>query len=131
VPGDAAPSNPVPNQAAAAGEPVPPSPVPPSPVATVAVGIDSAPSRAELYRWPSEVKVGATPWRGELERADGVAVFVVKKRGYADRRIEVDLRTSTMTQVTLTPATPARPTSRPPASRHKGEPADPFQGHLE
>ena len=98
----------------------------------VAIDIESSPPRADVFRWPSEVKVGVTPWHGELERADGVAVFVIKKRGRIDQRVEVDLRTGGRSRVTLPPVSsivhPAPPAAPPAATRHKGEPADPFRG---
>ena len=119
----APPAPPAPPVAQLRLDPAPASAPAPAP-ATVAIHIESAPPRADVFRLPSEVKVGVTPWDGELARADGVAVFVVKKRGYADRQIEVDLRTGARSRVILTQVPT---TAHPPEGRRKGEPADPFQ----
>jgi hypothetical protein len=108
------------------------SSAPAGPPPTVAVHVESSPEGAEVFRWPSELKVGVTPWDGALPRADGVAVFMVKKRGYADQRIELDLRSDARTRVTLprVPAVHVRPPGPAAEPRHKGEPADPFKGGL-
>jgi hypothetical protein len=95
--------------------------------ATVPIHLESVPPRAEVFRLPSEIKVGATPWDGELQRSEGVAVFVVKKRGYLDQRIEVDLRSGARSRVRLSPV-PATVHPSDDHDRHKGEPADPFKG---
>jgi hypothetical protein len=96
--------------------------------ATVVVEIDSTPRGAEVFRLPSETKVGSTPWTAELPSEAGVQVFVVKKPGFVNRRVEIDLRTGGASLVKL-PHLAHRP-ARPPANlgpvRHKGEPVDPF-----
>jgi tRNA A-37 threonylcarbamoyl transferase component Bud32 len=98
--------------------------------ATVAVAIDSTPRGAEVFRMPSETKVGVTPWNAELASEAGVQVFVVKKPGFGDRRIEIDLRTGGTMAVKL-PRVAYRVAPSPPRSpapvRRKGEPVDPFQ----
>jgi hypothetical protein len=97
--------------------------------ATVVVKIESAPSGAEVFRIPSETKVGSTPWTTQLPSEAGVQVFVVKKLGYLDRRVEIDLRTGGLRSVKLL-ARPAHRPALPPAvtapTRHKGDPVDPF-----
>jgi hypothetical protein len=95
---------------------------------TVVVKIESMPIGAEVFRIPSETKVGVTPWSSRLPSEAGVQVFVVRKPGFVDRRIEVDLRTGGTIAVTL--LHPAhRPAVAPavvPPTRHKGDPVDPF-----
>jgi serine/threonine-protein kinase len=106
--------------------------------APVVVEIESTPRGAEVYRLPSETKVGATPWRAELPSEAGVQVFVIKKSGFADQRVEIDLRTGGTRSIKLArlahrPAQPQplQPQQPPPPgdggpARHKGEPVDPF-----
>ncbi len=125
-----APAVPPPDLRAAALPPVLAT-VPPA-RAMVAVEIDSTPGGADVFRLPSETKVGVTPWKAELEREDGTQVFVIKKRGYADRRIEIDLRSGGTHSVKLPRAiSRGAPAAAPPAStgqvRRKGEPVDPFR----
>jgi hypothetical protein len=96
------------------------------------VEIATTPRGADVYRLPSETKVGATPWRAELPSEAGTQVFVVKKSGYADRRIEVDLRKGGTHAVKLTRASVRSPWSSPASGgtgtgRRKGEPVDPFK----
>jgi hypothetical protein len=119
---------------ASAGVPAAPAPVvapPPAEArATVVVEIASTPQGAEVFRLPSEIKVGSTPWRAELPSEAGMQVFLVKKSGFADRRVEVDLRTGGTHAVKLPravrrPAPPARPEHG--QGRRKGEPVDPFR----
>ncbi|HSK00771.1 MAG TPA: PEGA domain-containing protein, partial [Kofleriaceae bacterium] len=105
--------------------------VAPPPPATVVVQIESNPRGADVFRLPSETRVGATPWRTELPSEAGTQLFVVKKPGYADRRVEIDLRSGGTRSVKLVRA--ARGTQPTPAagtgggSRRKGEPVDPFR----
>ncbi len=109
--------------------------------ATVVVEIESTPRGADVYRLPSETKVGATPWHEELPSEAGVQVFLLKKPGFAEQRVEIDLRTGGTHTVKLarlvhragptptpSPASPA-PQAPAPASapvRQKGQPVDPF-----
>lgn len=106
----------------------------PNPPAAVSVRIESTPAGADVFRMPSETRVGRTPWEGSLPAEDGFAVFVVRKRRFAERRIEVDLRTGGLTQVKLDPATVKRRRLHAPVEavepverRRKGEPANPFK----
>ena len=112
--------------------------------ATVVVEIESTPRGAEVFRLPSETKVGATPFHAELPSEAGVQVFVVKKPGFADQRVEIDLRSGGTRSIKLqrsahratpaTSATPTTPASAPAGSpphppipaRQKGQPVDPF-----
>ena len=101
--------------------------------ATVAVKIESTPSGAEVFRLPSETKVGSTPWIAELPSEAGVQLFVIKKSGFADRHVEVDLRTGGTQAVKLprlvrrSASIPAPPSSTEAAPvRRKGDPVDPF-----
>jgi len=99
--------------------------------ATVVVEIASTPRGAEVFRLPSETKVGATPWRAELPSETGTQVFLVKKAGFADRRVEIDLRTGGTHTVTLSRAirrpVPAPVPGNAGSGRRKGEPVDPFR----
>jgi serine/threonine-protein kinase len=119
--------------------PPPPAPVPAAPILAtvqppaeappVVVEIESSPRGADVFRLPSETKVGATPWRAELPSEDGKQVFVIKKVGYAERRVEIDLRTGgkqvvKLSRVIRRPGSP--PISTVPV-RRKGEPVDPFR----
>jgi serine/threonine-protein kinase len=115
---------------AAAAEPTDPVPNLPPSLATVHVEIVSLPRGAEVYRIPSETRVGSTPYRAELTREVGTQVFLIRKPGFADRRVEVDLRTGGALSVKLLrslrkPAPP--PTSKAPPARREGEPVDPFR----
>jgi tRNA A-37 threonylcarbamoyl transferase component Bud32 len=99
----------------------------------VVVEIESTPRGAEVYRLPSEIKVGTTPWRAELTSEAGMQVFVVRKAGFVDQRVEVDLRTGGTRAVKLSrpvhrPASPQpTPEGTPGQLRRKGEPVDPFR----
>ena len=104
----------------------------------VPVQIVSTPPGADVFRLPSETKVGATPWKTELPSESGVQVFVVKKSGYADRRVEVDLRSGGTQTVKLarvarrsrsasTSTSVASPSNGSGPTRRKGEPVDPFR----
>jgi serine/threonine protein kinase len=125
------PPAPAPAPAAAASAPAPasaPPPAAPAAPATVAVAIESTPRGAEVFRLPSGTKVGATPWRGELQSDAGTQLFLIRKPGFLDRRVEIDLRTGGTRSVTLQRA-PRRvaPPATPPQVRQKGEPVDPFR----
>jgi serine/threonine protein kinase len=121
---------------ATAPPPVEVAPKPPSPPAaptTVDVTIESVPPGADVYRLPSELKVGLTPWTDKLERGDGVAVFVVKLPGHQDAKVELDLRAGGTQSVALKRiATVRKPLVRPtpPTGRRKGEPVNPFEKKL-
>jgi hypothetical protein len=119
----------------------PPMTTPPPPLpepAEVHITIHSKPDGADVYRMPSETKVGTTPWDEDLASADGMAVFVVKKRGYGDARVQIDLRTGGAQDVELAslatvkppPTKRVAPGKEPvpnvPSGRKKGEPVDPF-----
>jgi len=119
------PASPDPVPAAA----VPAAATPPATVrATVVVEIESTPPGAEVFRLPSETKVGATPWKAEVPSEPGTQVFLVKKSGFADRRVEIDLRTGGARTVSLPRAVHRSGTPAPSGSvRRKGEPVDPFK----
>jgi serine/threonine protein kinase len=134
-PSPTAPAAPVVTGGSTAPRPVtdPPATVP----ARVIIHIDSTPHGAEIFRLPSEAMVGLTPWMNEVDRSEGTAVFVVKKPGYIDRRVEIDLRVGGPILVVLsrekvrTSVKP--PISKPPIAtpdvhqdRKKGDPIDPF-----
>jgi hypothetical protein len=112
----------------------------------VLVEIASTPRGADVFRLPSETKVGTTPWKMELPSEAGTQVFVIKKSGYADRRVEVDLRSGGKQEIKLSrvvrkstaaappkqgaPAQGAQPQGTPAGTgpvRRKGEPVDPFR----
>jgi tRNA A-37 threonylcarbamoyl transferase component Bud32 len=98
--------------------------------ATVVVEIESTPRGAEVYRLPSETKVGATPWHAELPSEAGVQVFVLKKPGFADHRVEIDLRTGGTHSVKLPRLVRRSGAAAAPGQgpvRRKGEPVDPFR----
>jgi tRNA A-37 threonylcarbamoyl transferase component Bud32 len=136
---------PAPPPAAPAPPSVPARTVAPPPAAapaTVVVEIESTPRGADVFRIPSETKVGVTPWKAELPSEAGVQVFVVRKAGYSDRLVEIDLRTGGTLAVKLSrvayrsagPAVISGPTQPAQAAspvtgpvRHKGEPVDPFR----
>jgi serine/threonine-protein kinase len=110
---------------------IPPVATAPAEPLTVPVKIESTPTGAEVFRMPSELKVGTTPWKSELDRANGVAVFLIKRRGYRDAKVEIDLRNGASVTEVLKAVAP--PTIRKPAvpnpkpDRRKGEPYDPFK----
>ena len=103
--------------------------------ATVPVEIESQPHGADVFRLPSETKVGSTPWRAELPREAGTQVFLIRKPGFGDRMVEIDLRSGGTRSVKLPrvaprPAVPAavpRTTTRTEPARREGEPIDPFR----
>jgi hypothetical protein len=101
--------------------------------ATVVVEIESIPYGAEVFRLPSETQVGVTPWRMEVPREEGTQTFLIRKLGFGERRVVIDLRTGG-TRVVRLPRTTFRPTPTPPQdstraepSRKEGEPVDPFR----
>jgi serine/threonine protein kinase len=104
----------------------------PAAEATITVDITSVPPGAEVFRIPSDTKVGVTPWNARLGREDGAQVFVIKKFGFVDQQIEVDLRTGGAYSVKL-PRLVRRPLPSPAAVprttpvRREGEPVDPFR----
>lgn len=113
-------------------KPEDPKPKVEPPPATVALTIESVPAGAEVYRMPSQLKVGVTPWTSSSERGDGVAVFVVKSAGYQDAKVELDLRrdasqTVTLTKIASVVRTPIRTIKPPATGRRKGEPVNPFE----
>ena len=99
--------------------------------ATVHIEIESMPHGANVFRLPSEIKVGSTPWHTELPRDTGTQMFLVKKPGFIDQVVEIDLRTGGTRAVRLLrlshkPAPPPVKQSQPPG-RREGEPLDPFR----
>jgi hypothetical protein len=111
-----------------AGSAVADSPAPPA-NATVVVEIESTPHGAEVFRLPSETRVGVTPWRMEVQREEGTQTFLIRKLGFGERRVVIDLRTGGTRAVQL-PHLPYRPppqdSSRAEPARKEGEPVDPF-----
>jgi serine/threonine-protein kinase len=113
-------------------------PAPPVPAsASVVVEIESTPHGAEVFRLPSETRVGVTPWRMTVQREDGTQTFLIRKLGFADRQVVVDLRTGGTHAVKLSPRAVYRPPLPPlpplpeagksvPA-RKVGQPVDPFR----
>jgi len=85
-----------------------------------------------VFRFPSGLKVGATPLHKDLPSEAGVQVFLLKKPGFLDQRVEIDLRTGGKRSVKLprlvhrAPPPPPPPTGTVPV-RRKGEPVDPFR----
>jgi hypothetical protein len=103
--------------------------------ATVIVEIESTPHGAEVFRLPSETLVGVTPWRMAVAREEGTQTFLVRKLGFGERRVVIDLRTGG-TRVVHLPRVTYRPPPPPPPpqtatrtepSRKEGEPVDPFR----
>jgi serine/threonine protein kinase len=101
--------------------------------ATVVVEIESTPPGAEVFRLPSETRVGVTPWRIEVRREEGTQTFLIRKPGFAERRVVFDLRTGG-TQAVRLPRAAYRPppqdstrTDRAEPARKEGEPVDPFR----
>jgi serine/threonine-protein kinase len=111
--------------------PTQPPPPPPAAPVLVDIKIDSVPAGADVFRMPSELKVGVTPWGDQVEQSDGIAVFVVKSAGFLNARVELDLRAGGAQTVTLkrrAAATVRRVPVRPPTpTRRKGEPVNPFE----
>jgi eukaryotic-like serine/threonine-protein kinase len=119
-------------------KPTPAAPEPPAPPpapAMVTVRIESQPIGADVFRIPSDTRVGATPYSAELLQQDGTQIFLIRKPGFADRTVEIDLRTGGTRAIRLAraihrlPPVPAqRPSAPPPpAPRREGEPVDPFR----
>jgi serine/threonine-protein kinase len=102
--------------------------------ATITVDISSVPPGAEVFRIPSDTKVGVTPWNARLGREDAAQVFMLRKGGFAEQKVEVDLRTGgaytvKLPRLTHRPAQPPAPSPSPRAAptRREGEPVDPFR----
>ena len=125
------------NPASAPPEPRPAAPVlaaapiPAAAVATVVVQIESTPLGADVFRLPSETKVGSTPWRVDLPREDGTQTFLIRKPGFAERRVVIDLRTGGTRAIKLPravyrPPGPSVTPAKPGSARREGEPVDPF-----
>jgi hypothetical protein len=101
--------------------------------ATVVVEIESTPHGADVFRLPSETKVGSTPWRVELPREDGTQTFLIRKPGFAERKVVIDLRIGGSRAVKLPRGVYRPPPPQSPAStkavpvRREGDPVDPFR----
>jgi serine/threonine-protein kinase len=103
----------------------------PAATAAVVVEIESIPYGAEVFRLPSETRVGVTPWRMQVPREQGTQTFLIRKPGFGERRVVVDLRTGgtlvvRLPHVTYRPPPPPGAPSTEPA-RKEGEPVDPFR----
>ena len=102
----------------------------------VTIKIESTPAGAEIFRLPSEAMVGVTPWADDIDRFEGTGVFVVKKLGFKDSRVEIDLRAGGTKRVELARLPGVRtvvktsviPAETPHPERKKGDPIDPFAG---
>ncbi|HET7505885.1 MAG TPA: serine/threonine-protein kinase [Kofleriaceae bacterium] len=120
---------------APAAAPAVPAPVAVPPArATVRFEVTSTPPGAEVFRHPSGIKLGTTPWNGDLPSDDGAQVLLIKLKDYGDERVEIDLRTGGSRHVQLRrlkrrPA-PGHPSPMPATAptRRPGEPVDPFSG---
>lgn len=67
-----------------------PKPRPAAQVPHVVWQVSSSPDGAEILTLEGQ-HVGVTPWRIENERQTGVVRYVLRRAGYADRRIALDL----------------------------------------
>jgi serine/threonine-protein kinase len=129
---------------AARPQTAPPAAPPPAPAAppvtaaaavvegssTVQVQIESTPPGANVFRQPSQTWLGSTPWRAELPREDRTQLFVIRKPGFADQGVEIDLRTGGTRAVRMPRLIRKGPPGPPPRqapSRREGEPVDPFR----
>jgi hypothetical protein len=94
----------------------------------VSITITSDPAGADVYRMPSETKVGTTPYSDQIDRADGTAVFVLRKPRHADATVELDQRTGGVVDQRLVrePKSKRPVRDKKPGGRRKGEPIDPF-----
>ncbi len=115
-------------EAAPAADPAPTA-------ATLVIEIESTPHGAEVFRLPSETRVGVTPWRIAMPREDGTQTFLIRKPGFAERRVEVDLRKGGTYAVRLpramvrlpSPQAAAKGAAPAAPARKEGEPVDPFR----
>jgi tRNA A-37 threonylcarbamoyl transferase component Bud32 len=129
-----------PTRAAAAPEqpaPIQPTPPPaPAEAPTVNVQIDSSPQGAVIYRLPKGLRVGVTPLAAPFPHEEGLADFELRKPGFENATISIDLRTGGAVAPKLVPVVPRRrvpaapPPSREPTTpaRRKGTPVNPFGG---
>ena len=130
----APPATPASSPAATPAAPVTaPLAPPPAVPATVTVRIESQPIGADVFRIPSDTRVGATPYTADLVQQDGTQIFLIRKPGFTDRTVEIDLRTGGTRTVNLV-RTPHRPPPVPQRThgptepvRREGEPVDPFR----
>jgi hypothetical protein len=101
-------------------------------VPSLVIEIESTPHGAEVFRLPSETRVGVTPWRITVPREDGTQTFLIRKPGFADRQVVVDLRKGGTYAVRLPRALYRPPPAQAPRTaapaRKEGEPIDPFRG---
>src|SRR4051812_27612892 len=135
-PPPAAPSPPITATTTSDVRPAPVAEAPPVP--NLVIEIESTPHGAEIFRLPSETRVGVTPWRTAVPREDGTQTFLIRKPGFAERRVIVDLRKGGTYAVRLPRAifrqapAPAPAGASPPVpragapARRAGEPVDPF-----
>src|SRR5262249_33907735 len=116
------PAPPAAQASPAPAAPPPPDPAPPQPGAPAKITIKGAsdPARADVYRRPQGVRIGATPLDYPMDATGGEVVLIVKKRGYADRQVAVaadrdgEVRVALARRSAGAPAKPGGPT--PPGS---------------
>jgi serine/threonine-protein kinase len=124
------PAQPAPTRAAATPDPRPVGAT--EAVPSLVIEIESTPHGAEVFRLPSETRVGVTPWRITVAREDGTQTFLIRKPGFADRQVVVDLRRGGTYAVRLPralyrPPPPAQAPRTAAPARKEGEPIDPFR----
>jgi serine/threonine-protein kinase len=97
-------------------------PEPPRPIVVVDAAparvhhrIESTPIGAEVYREPNGTHVGTTPIQDiELASTPGTVVYILKKPGYASRRLELEADADSTARVTLDAVKTAKPPKQPP-----------------
>ena len=89
-PGSSVASSPAAAPSTAAERPEVPERASPRSVAGVRIHIDSVPPGAEVYRQPSGLRVGQTPFHGTFDAANGERVFLLRLPGHKDETISFE-----------------------------------------
>jgi serine/threonine-protein kinase len=107
-------------------KPAPPAPVVEKPPQKIKMRIESEPPGAEVFRAADGLLVGMTPLTDERLPSSGKAVFVVKKSGFADGRVELEADRDGSAQVKLDKLRAKPAPEKPKRQRVRDGAYDPF-----
>jgi hypothetical protein len=92
--------------------------------AKVRLSVQTAPPGAEVFRFADGVRLGITPWQSLHPTDEGTLPLLLRRPGYADRRVDLELshdddRQEMLVALALAPLSTEPPTGPPPVQRHK------------